>query len=103
MSKRLAGIILLAVENRSMLHRSGNSGLPSDSVSSESFHCAVGISHFQDASEGALLSIHSIMICRCDDLVRPPSRSDLCGKGVNLVLIRIESFGNVVCEGSFGL
>ena len=95
------GVILLAVEDGGMLHRTGDAGRPVLRVRTEPFGGTIGIGELQDAPEGALLAFEVSAVG--DDLVRPPARGHLRGEDILLPGLRDEGVGDVIGEGALGL
>ena len=95
-SGELAGVVLFAVEDGRVLDGTGDAGLPGFGVGAEEGGRAVLIGHLKDSSECAALADHSLVASRGDDLVGPPSGSDLGGKGVDRTGAALECVSDVV-------
>ena len=78
----LPRVILLAVEDARMLHRTSDARLPVVEVGAQQFGAAVGVGQLQHAAEGTFLSHHPLVAIGRDDLVGPPSGSHLHGQQV---------------------
>ena len=97
-SRQFTGIITFAVEYSGMLDRSCDTGFPAGSISSEIFLGTIRICKLQYSTEGTLLTSHTVMSVRSDNLVSPPSRSNLGRKLIHRADPGIECLRNIVCK-----
>ena len=93
-----AGVVLLAVENRSVCDRARNARLPMLSIGAEQFYGAIGIFQLQNSAECGFLADHAFVPAGSDDLVSPPAWSGLYGELVGCPLLAIEGSSDVICE-----
>ena len=98
-----AGIVFLTVVDGCMLHGACHAGLPVDGVGAEMLRGAVGVGQAEDSAEGALGAVHAVGAAGGDDLVSPPSRSDLDGEHILLAALALHGLRHVVGEGAFCL
>ena len=94
----ITGIILLAVEDGGVCHRSRDAGPPVFGVGAVSACGAVGEGQLEHATEGTLLPVHAVASAGCDDFVGPPAGRYLGFEVVMLSLLLVELPGNVVGE-----
>ena len=97
-SLRQSGIIVLAVEDGGMCHRTCHTSLPVLLVRGKSFLGAVSVSQQEHASEGYLLANHAVVTARGDNLVSPPTRHHLHSEVVFLSCAFVEGLRDVVSK-----
>ena len=102
-ARQLTGIVGFSVKDGGMFHRTGNARLPVVAVGAVVLLRPVSERHLQHASEGTLLTDHTLRIARCDNLVSPPAWRHLCRELVLRSLLLVEGCGHVVGKRPFGL
>ena len=95
-SHLLASIILLAIEDCSVLHWTCYASLPILKVCSVQFLCAIGKSKLQNTTERRFLTIHTLLSASGYNLVSPPARRNLCRENIFGIGRSLERICNVI-------
>ena len=94
-----AGVVILAVEDGGVRHRTGNSCSPVLKAGAEEFAGAVVVRELQHGTESGLVSKHAV-VALGDDFIGPPAGGYLRRKLVGFAGLFIEGRGDVIGEGA---
>ena len=86
-----------------MFHRTGNACLPVFHIRTVKFLATIRISQFQYATESRFLTDETFVSMRSDNLVCPPTRSDLGSELVLGACTCLERIGHIVSKRATGL
>ena len=100
---RFTSIVGFTIEDSRMLHRTGDTSFPVFQIGTIELLATIGIGEFQHTTEGTLLAQESFMTMRSNNLVGPPTRSDLCRELVFGTCLGLEGIGYIVSERTAGL
>ena len=94
----LARIILLAIEDCRVLHRTSNARLPTLKVGTIEFCRSISKGQLQYCTKCTLFTKQTVVTRRCDDKICPPTRRNLCRKEVFATCAEVKHLGYIVCK-----